>query len=159
MSDADHFSPIKGEITEPHSLHEQAAAALVIAGALVAVADRHVAAVEREEVIRFIRDRGLAPHITESRLADMFDELAERLEQPDFANVVIDTLRPVSDLPLSAHLIDISERVAAADEDVHPHELQAIKLLRLLTLVLPRARTVASVVPRPEPHVASGERE
>jgi tellurite resistance protein TerB len=156
MSEADHFTPIRGEITEPDSLHEQAAAALVIAGALVAVADRRVAAVEREEVIRFIRDRGLAPHVSEPRLAEMFDELAERLEQPDFANVVIDTLRPVSDLPLSAHLIDISERVAAADEDVHPHELQAIKLLRLLTLVLPRAKTVASIAPRAERRVASG---
>ena len=55
---------------------------------------------------------------------------------------VIDTLRPISDLPLSSHLIELSERVAAADEDVHPHELQAIKLLRLLTQVLPRARPV-----------------
>ena len=36
--------------------------------------------------------------------------------------------------------------VMAADrvqhEDVHPHEVQAIKLLRLLTLVLPRAKPV-----------------
>lgn len=139
---------IQGEITAPSVLHEQAAAALVIAGALVAVADRRVAAVEREEVVRFIRDRALAPHIPELRLAEMFDELAERLEQPDFANVVIETLRPVSDLPLAAHLVEISERVAAADEDVHPHEVQAIKLLRLLTLVLPRAKPVAQVAPR-----------
>ena len=101
--------------------------------------------IEREEVVRFIRDRALAPHIPEARLASMFDELAERLEQPDFANVVIDTLRPVSDLPLASHLLEISERVAAADEDVHPHEVQAIKLLRLLTLVLPRAKQVAPV--------------
>jgi tellurite resistance protein len=157
MSDAEHFGPIQGEITEPASFHEQAATALVIAGALVAVADRRVAAVERDEVIRFIRDRGLAPHITEDRLAAMFDELTERLEQPDFANVVIDTLRPVSDLPLSAHLIDISERVAAADEDVHPHEVQAIKLLRLLTLVLPRAKPVLAAAPRGEQRAASGE--
>ena len=136
---------IEGELTEPSRLHEQAAAALVIAGALVAGADRRLAAVEREEVVRFIRDRALAPHIPEARLASMFDELAERLEQPDFANVVIDTLRPVSDLPLASHLLEISERVAAADEDVHPHEVQAIKLLRLLTLVLPRAKQVAPV--------------
>ncbi len=145
MSDADHSSPVEGEITEPFSLHEQAAAALVISGALVAVADRRVAAVERDEVIRFIRDRGLAPHLSEHRLAAMFDELAERLEQPDFANVVIDALRPVSNLSLSSHLIELSERVAAADDDVHPHEVQAIKLLRLLTLVLPRAKPVGSL--------------
>jgi hypothetical protein len=150
MSDARLSSPI--EITEPSSLQEQAAAALVIAGALVAVADRRVVAVERDEVIRFIRDRKLAPQVSDARLLSLFDELAERLEQPDFANVVIETLRPVSDLPLSSHLIDLSERVAAADEDVHPHEVQAIKLLRLLTLVLPRSKPV-------QPRAArSGER-
>ncbi|OKO86418.1 Tellurite resistance protein TerB [Bradyrhizobium sp. NAS80.1] len=142
MSDAKYSNPIDLEITEPFSLNEQAAVALVIAGALVAVADRRVSPVERDEVIRFIRDRGWAPHIGDNRLFAMFDELAERLEEPDFANVVIDTLRPVSDLPLSAHLIELSERVAAADEDIHPHEVQAIKLLRLLTLVLPRAKQV-----------------
>jgi tellurite resistance protein len=143
MSDAKHSNPIEIEITEPSSLNEQAAVALVIVGALVAVADRSVSPLERDEVVRFIRDRKLAPHISDDRLYAMFDELAERLEEPDFANVVIDNLRPVSDLSLSAHLMELSERVAAADEDVHPHELQAIKLLRLLTLVLPRAKQVA----------------
>lgn len=142
MSDAKSSNPI--EITEPSSLNEQAAVALVIAGALVAVADRRVSPVERDEVIRFIRDRELAPHIGDNRLFAMFDELAERLEEPDFANVVIEALRPVSNMPLSDHLMALSERVAAADEDVHPHEVQAIKLLRLLTQVLPRAKPVAS---------------
>ncbi|SFH97610.1 TerB family tellurite resistance protein [Bradyrhizobium sp. cf659] len=142
MSDAKYSNPIELEIAEPSSLNEQAAAALIIAGALVAVADRRVSPVERDEVIRFIKDRGLAPHIGDDRLFAMFDELAERLEEPDFANVVIDTLRPVSNMPLSSHLMELSERVAAADEDVHPHEVQAIKLLRLLTLVLPRAKQV-----------------
>ncbi|MDA9430675.1 tellurite resistance TerB family protein [Bradyrhizobium sp. CCBAU 51627] len=146
MPDANTSTPTEIEITEPRSFNEQAAAALVISGALVAVADRRVSPVERDEVIRFIRERELAPHIGDDRLFEMFDELAERLEEPDFANVVIDTLRPVSDLPLSSHLIELSERVAAADEDVHPHEVQAIKLLRLLTLVLPRAKPVGPVV-------------
>lgn len=152
MSDAQYSNPIELEIAEPSGLNEQAAAALIIAGALVAVADRRVSPVERDEVIRFIRDRGLAPHIGDDRLFAMFDELAERLEEPDFANVVIDTLRPVSNMPLSSHLMELSERVAAADEDVHPHEVQAIKLLRLLTLVLPRAKQVgpgaASTLPK-----------
>ena len=144
MTDAKYSNPIEVDITEPSGLNEQAAVALVIAGALVAVADRRVSPVERDEVIRFIRERGLAPHITEERLFAMFDGLAERLEEPDFANVVIETLRPVSNLSLSAHLLELSERVAAADEDVHPHEVQAIKLLRLLTLVLPRAKPVTA---------------
>lgn len=142
MSDAKYSNPVELEITEPSRLNEQAAVALVIAGALVAVADRQVSPVERDEVIRFIRDRGLAPHMSDERLFAIFDELAERLEEPDFANVVIDTLRPVANMPLSSHLMELSERVAAADENVHPHEVQAIKLLRLLTLVLPRAKQV-----------------
>ncbi|MET4367347.1 tellurite resistance protein TerB [Bradyrhizobium sp. LB12.1] len=156
MSDAKHSNPIEIEITEPSSLNEQAAVALVIVGALVAVADRQVSPVERDEVVRFIRDRKLAPHIPDDRLYAMFDELAERLEEPDFANVVIDNLRPVSDLRLSAHLMELSERVAAADEDVHPHELQAIRLLRLLTLVLPRAKQVAPGA-RAEQRIAAEE--
>ncbi|AND89095.1 TerB family tellurite resistance protein [Bradyrhizobium diazoefficiens] len=151
MSDAKYSNPIELEIAEPSSLNEQAAAALIIAGALVAVADRRVSPVERDEVIRFIRDRGLAPHIGDDRLFAMFDELAERLEEPDFANVVIDTLRPVSNMSLSSHLMELSERVAAADEDVHPHEVQAIKLLRLLTLVLPRAKQVGPGAAGPIP--------
>ncbi len=157
MTDAKHSNPIEIEIAEPSSLNEQAAAALVIAGALVAVADRRVSPVERDEVIRFIRDRGLAPHIDDERLFAMFDGLAERLEEPDFANVVIETLRPVSNMPLSAHLMELSERVAAADDDVHPHEVQAIKLLRLLTLVLPRAKPVTSRKERSEQPVATEE--
>ena len=151
MSDAKYSNPIELEIAEPSSLNEQAAAALIIAGALVAVADRRVSPVERDEVIRFIKDRGLAPHIGDDRLFAMFDELAERLEEPDFANVVIDTLRPVSNMSLSSHLMELSERVAAADEDVHPHEVQAIKLLRLLTLVLPRAKQVGPGAAGPIP--------
>ncbi len=157
MSDAKHSNPIEIEITEPSSLNEQAAVALVIVGALVAVADRQVSPVERDEVVRFIRDRKLAPHISDDRLYAMFDALAERLEEPDFANVVIENLRPVSDLPLSAHLMELSERVAAADEDVHPHEVQAIKLLRLLTLVLPRAKQVAPRAVRAEQRIAAEE--
>ncbi|MDA9466015.1 TerB family tellurite resistance protein [Bradyrhizobium sp. CCBAU 53415] len=157
MSDAKTSNPTDIEITEPSSLNEQAAVALVIVGALVAVADRRVSPVERDEVIRFIRDRKLAPHISDERLYAMFDELAERLEEPDFANVVIDTLRPVSNLPLSSHLMELSERVAAADEDVHPHEVQAIKLLRLLTLVLPRAKPVVPSAAGAELQVALKE--
>ena len=157
MPDAKTSDPVEPEIAEPSSLNEQAAAAVVIVGALVAVADRRVSDVERDEVIGFIRDRKLAPHLSEERLVAMFDELAERLEEPDFANVVIDTLRPVSNLPLSSHLIELSERVAAADQDVHPHEIQAIKLLRLLTLVLPRAKPAVSRAVGAEPQAAAKE--
>jgi tellurite resistance protein TerB len=98
VSVREHVAPIQAEIIEPSNVHERAAAALVTVGAMVAVADRHVSAAERQEVVRFISDLGLAAHLTEPRLAVMFDERARRLEQRDFANVVIDALLPVSDL-------------------------------------------------------------
>lgn len=142
VSAREHVAPIQGEIIEPSNVHERATAALVTVGAMVAVADRHVSAVEREEVVRFISDLGLAAHLTEPRLAAMFDERARQLEQRDFANVVIDALLPVSDLSLSSDLLAISERVAVADETLHPHEVLAIKLLRLLTPRLPRPKPV-----------------
>ena len=142
MSARKHVTPIQGEIIEPSNVHERAATALVTVGAMVAVADRHVSAVERDEVVRFISDLGLAAYLTEARLAAMFDERAKRLEQRDFANVVIDALTPVSDLSLSPDLLAISERVAVADETLHPHEVLAIKLLRLLAPGLPQAKPV-----------------
>jgi len=135
----EYVAPIQGEIIEPSNVHERAAAALVTVGAMVAVADRHVSAAERDEVVRFISGLGLGAHLSEPRLAAMFDERATRLEQRDFANVVVEALRPVSDLSLSSDLLAISERVAVADETLHPHEVLAIKLLRLLTRGLPQA--------------------
>ena len=142
MSAREYVAPIRGEIIENSNVRERAATALVTVGAMVAVADRHVLPVERDEVVRFIRDLGLAAHLTEPRLAAMFDERARRLEQRDFANVVIDALLPVSDLSLSPDLLAMSERVAVADETPHPHEVLAIKLLRLLPSGLPRAKPI-----------------
>jgi hypothetical protein len=46
MADADPYPPIQGEIIDRRTCDEQAALALVTAGALVAIADRHVAAIE-----------------------------------------------------------------------------------------------------------------
>jgi len=121
-----------------------AAAALVTAGALVAVADRHVDMIEREEVVRYINDRRLVPTIAESRIASLFDERARRLEQADFVNVVIQALRPVPELSLSSDVIEIAERVAKADRHVHSYELQAIKLIRLITMSLPKSKVLTS---------------
>ena len=147
MSAREHVAPIRGEIIEPSNVHERAATALVTVGAMVAVADRHVSTVERDEVIRFISQLGLAAHLSEPRLAAMFDERVKRLEQRDFAVAVIDALRPVSELSLSSELLAISERVAVADETLHPHEVLAIKLLRLLTPGLPRTKPVEQTQP------------
>ena len=147
MSAREHVTPNQGEIIELSNVHERAAAALVTVGAMVAVADRRVLAVERDEVVHFISDLGLAVQLTESRLAAMFDERVKRLQQRDFAVAIIDALRPVSELSLSSELLAISERVAVADETLHPHEVLAIKLLRLLTPGLPWTKPVEQTQP------------
>jgi tellurite resistance protein len=134
----------QGNIITASERHEQAAAALVTAGALVAVADRHVDMIEREEVVRYINDRRLVPTIAESRIASLFDERARRLQQADFVNVVIQALRPVPELSLSSDVIEIAERVAKADRHVHSYELQAIKLIRLITMSLPKSKVLTS---------------
>jgi tellurite resistance protein TerB len=147
VSAREHVTPNQGEIIELSNVHERAAAALVTVGAMVAVADRRVLAVERDEVVHFISDLGLAVQLTESRLAAMFDERVKRLQQRDFAVAIIDALRPVSELSLSSELLAISERVAVADETLHPHEVLAIKLLRLLTPGLPWTKPVEQTQP------------
>jgi tellurite resistance protein TerB len=144
MPDKEIYPKTQHEIIDPSECAEQAIAALVTAGALVAIADRHVDAIEREAVIRFINDRRLVPTIAGPRIANLFDERARRLEQPDFANVTIEALRPVSALSLSADVIEIAERVAAVDRHMHSYELQAIKLIRLITMSLPRSKVMTS---------------
>jgi hypothetical protein len=139
MVDADSYPPIQGEIIDRRTCDEQAVLALVTAGALVAIADRHVAVIERGEVVRYIRHQRLAAPITEPRLATMFNERALRLKEPDAANGVIEALLPIAGL---FDVMAISERVAVVDDKIHSHELQAIKLLRLITLSLPRSKLV-----------------
>ncbi|MCA6120143.1 TerB family tellurite resistance protein [Bradyrhizobium sp. WSM 1738] len=132
---------IRHEIIEPTECDQQAAAALVTAAALVAIADRHVDTIEREEVVRYINDRQLVPTIAPSCIDSLFDERARRLEQLDFADFAIDVLRPVSGLSLAPDVIEIAERVAAADRYMHSHELQAIRLIRLVTMSLPKSES------------------
>jgi tellurite resistance protein TerB len=138
MADQENLPPIHREMR--HSSGEQAALALVTAGALVAVADRHLDPVERDAVIRYIHDRRLAPGVGETRLARLFEQRARRLEEADFANVMIDALRPIPGHLLSSEVVELAERVAAADRGVHPYELQAVKFLRLLAS-LPRSKS------------------
>ena len=113
---------------------EQIVAALVTAGALVAVADRHVDPIERDEVVNYIKERRLVPGFAAPCIAALFDERARLLQEPDFLNVVIDALRPVPRLSLSSDVIEIAERVAAADRHFDLCEQRAIKLIRLIAM-------------------------
>ncbi|WP_082637666.1 TerB family tellurite resistance protein [Bradyrhizobium retamae] len=134
----------RGEIIGPSERDQRAAAALVTAGALVAIADKQADTTERKEFMRYINDRQLVPTIAEPDVAKLFDERVRRLEQPDFANVAIEALRPVSELSLAPDIIELAERVAAADRYMHSHEWQAIRLIRLITMSLPQPKVMIS---------------
>jgi tellurite resistance protein TerB len=124
----------QSEIIDAGKCDEQIVAALVTAGALVAVADRHVDPIERDEVVNYITERRLVPGFAGPCIAALFDERARLLQEPDFLNVVIDALRPVPRLSLSSDVIEIAERVAAADRHFDLCEQRAIKLIRLIAM-------------------------
>jgi tellurite resistance protein len=123
---------------------QQAMNALVTAGAFVAVADGRVASSERDEVTNYICGQRLAPTVSRQQIADLFDERVQRVRERDFADIVVEALRPVATLSLTSNVIGIAERVAAADKSVHPEEKRVIRLLRLIMMTLPEPKVVGS---------------
>jgi len=130
-----------GELAGPFDC--DAVNALVTAGAFVALADGRVQTVERDEVVHYIHRRRFAP--TRQHITYLFDERAGHLQDADFANVVVEALRPVPSLSLTSDVMCIAERVAAADRQMHPDEAQMIRLIRLITMSFPEPKVI-------EPH-------
>jgi len=124
---------ISGELRDPFDCDEQAVKALVTVGAFVALADGRVEAIERDEAVRYIDRRRLAPTISQERIAEFFDDRARRLRDRDFADVIIEALRPAAALSLTFDAVRIAEVVAAADQHVDPNEAQMIRLIQLMT--------------------------
>jgi len=123
--------------------------ALVTAGAFVALADGRVQTVERDEVVHYIHRRRFAA--TREHITHLFDERARQLQEADFANVVLEALRPVSSMSLTSDVTRIAERVAAADRHVHPDEAKVIRLIRLITMSFPESKVI-------EPHFQIDDR-
>ena len=134
------FRSTHGELTGPFDC--DAVNALVTAGAFVALADGRVQTVERDEVVHYIHRRRLAP--TRQHTIYLFDERARQLQEADFANVVLEALRPVPSMSLTSDVTRIAERVAEADGHVHPDEAQVIRLIRLLTMSFPEPKVIES---------------
>jgi tellurite resistance protein len=105
---------------------------LVTAGALVALADGRVEEVERDELLNFIDRQQLAPTIPRTDIAEVFDRSVQQLEDRDSAEVIIENLRPLVGLSLASVVLRTAQRVAAADRQIHPGELQALELIRLI---------------------------
>jgi tellurite resistance protein TerB len=118
--------------------------ALVTAGAFVALADGRVDAVERNELVNFIDRQGLVPTISQHDIAEAFDNRVQQLEDRDTANVIVEAFQPLAGLSLASVVVRIAERVAAADRQIHPGELRALKLIRLIMTTLPATRPPAT---------------
>src|SRR5262249_34929988 len=128
---------------------EEVMQALVTAGAFVALADGRVETVERDELVNYIHRQGFVPTISQQDIADTFDTRVRQLEDRDGANMIVETLRPLAGLSLSSVVVRTAEQVAAADRYLHPSELHAIKLIRLIMTNLPTKRLPVSRGSRP----------
>jgi tellurite resistance protein len=119
---------------------EEVMQALVTAGALVSLADGELKKVERDELVNFIDRQGFVPTILKADIADTFDSRVRELEGTYCANVIVETLRPLTGRSLASVVVRTAQRVAAADQKIHPGELQALKLIRRLMMSLPTGR-------------------
>jgi hypothetical protein len=126
-----------GELHDPMHSQQEAVNALLTAAACVALADGRVDASECDEAVSYIERRRIAPGIARARMVELFHECARRLHDRDFANLLVAALRPVAGLPVSSDVIEIANRVAAADRYLHVREALVIKLLQLITTTLP----------------------
>jgi tellurite resistance protein len=111
--------------------------ALVTVGALVALADGHLEDVERDELVGFAYRQDFASAISKCGIAKAFDGRVRQLEENYSPNLVMEALRPLAGLSLASVVVPTAERVAAADRKIHPGELQALKLIRLIMTAFP----------------------
>jgi tellurite resistance protein len=127
------------KLTGNHLNHsdEELMQALVTVGALVALADGQMEPVERHELVNFIDRQGFVPTISQDRIAEAFDNRVRQIEDRDGANVTAEALRPLAGLSLASVVVRTAERVAAANQKIHPGELQALKLIRLMMMTFP----------------------
>jgi tellurite resistance protein len=125
---------------DPNQWDQEVMQALVTTGALVALSDGRVETVERDELVRFVDQQGFAPTIAPEEIAETFAHRVRQLEDRHSASVIVESLRPLAGRSLASVVVRTAERVAAADRKIHPAELHAIQLIRLVMTNLPASR-------------------
>jgi tellurite resistance protein len=120
--------------------------ALVTVGALVALADGHLEDVERDELVGFVYRQDFAPAISKCGIAKAFDSRVRQLEENYSPNLIMEALRPLAGLSLASVVVRTAERVAAADRKIHPGELQALKLIRLIMTAFPVKKATTATI-------------
>jgi len=121
--------------------------ALVTAGAFVALADGEVQGVERGQLVNFLDRRGFVSTISRREIGETFDVRVRQLEERRSADVVVENFRPLAGLSLASVVIRTAERVAAADQRIHPAELRALKLIRLVMISQPAQKLIVALRP------------
>lgn len=140
-------NPVTAALTTNYPDHsdEEVMQALVTAGALIALADGRIAAVERDALVNYLDRQGFVPTMTRQDIAEAFDDRVQELKGRDSPEVIAKTFRPLAGLSLASVVVRTAERVAAADWQIHPAELAALKLIRLFLLTLPARGSYAAL--------------
>jgi tellurite resistance protein len=120
--------------------------ALITTGAFVSLADGQVETSERDELVNFLDGRQVVPGMSKREIGEEFDRRVRHLRSGDKIAMVVEALRPLAGLSLSSVVVRIAELVAAADGHIHPNELMAIKLIRLVMITLPTRKLPVSPV-------------
>ena len=142
------YTPLNTAISQrtPRDLSEEKIMqGLVTAGALVALSDGDVKTIEPAELVNFIDRQGFVSTISRVEIAETFNSRVRELEDRYCANVLLENLRPLIGQSLGSVVVRIAQKVAAADREIHPGELRALKLLRQIMANLPAVRTTARV--------------
>jgi tellurite resistance protein len=84
---------------------EEVMQGLVTAGALVALADGELDTVERDELVNFVDRQGFAPATSQADIAEAFDSRVRELEGRYCANVIVETLRPLTGQSLASVVV------------------------------------------------------
>jgi tellurite resistance protein len=106
--------------------------AVASAAALVARADGSAEPVERREIIDFLRRDGNFATMTQTDLVEAFEHRLRHLDERSGIKSAIDSLRRLAHRRSNRLVVDVAERVAAADGYLHPRELHLLQLIRLV---------------------------
>jgi tellurite resistance protein len=110
--------------------------AALAAASLVARADGSIEKTERDQLLAFLARKGLLPTTTEVDVLDAFDHRIRSLDERRGVAAAVDSLGRLAGRSPARLVVELGERVAAADGHLHAREVEVLRLIRL-TLAAP----------------------
>jgi tellurite resistance protein len=117
--------------------------ALVTAGAFIALADGRADSLERAALADFM-EKSLLFTVSRDDIVQAFDRCVRQLEVRNDPLVILESFQVLAGRSMASVVVRLSEQVAGADRKIHPGELDALELVRLMLMKL------AHRVPRAE---------